>query len=159
MKPILILGSLLLLAACGGGGGGDGTDAAPSLGSMNGTMIVTTVEVLTQSPTSTTQLSFRVGATFTGTLSPERGSFTVPLLMQRVDATMFSTNASSQGDMTFALSAGTPASGVWAGSGTYTLPPQPTGDHVFSAIAVPKDAFEFTGSWGSAVTGTVSIAP
>ena len=159
MKSILILCSLLLLAACGGGGGGDETNAATSLGSMNGGMTVSAVEVLTQSPTSTTPLSFRVGATFTGTLSPERGSFTVPLVMQRVDASMFLTNARSQGDMTFALSAGTAASGVWTGSGTYTMPPQPTGDHVFSAIAVPIDVFEFTGSWGSAVTGIVSIAP
>jgi hypothetical protein len=159
MKQVLILSSLLLLAACGGGGGGDGANAATTLGAMHGNMSVTAVEVLTQNPTSTTPISFRVGATFTGTLSPERASFTVPVIVQRGDATMTSTNASTQGDMAFALSAGTAASGVWAGSGTYTMSPQPAGDHVFSATAVPINVFDFTGGWGSAVTGTVSIAP
>jgi len=158
MKQLLILSGLLLLAACGGGGG-DGASAATTLGAMHGNMSVTAVEVLTQNPTSTTPISFRVGATFAGTLSPERASFTVPVIVQRSDATTTSSNASTQGDMTFALNAGTAASGVWAASGTYTMPPQPAGDHVFSAIAVPINVFDFTGGWGSAVTGTVSIAP
>jgi hypothetical protein len=126
---------------------------------MNGEMKVTKVEVVTPNPNARSSISFNIEAIFTGTLNPARASFTVPVVMQRVDSTMSSTDATSQGDMTFALSAGTAASGVWTASATVAMPPQPTGDHVFSAIAVPDKLFDFSGSWSSAVTGTVHVAP
>ena len=160
MKPILILCSLLLLAGCGGGGGGgDESPSAPLLGAMNGNMNVTAVEVLTQNPTSTASISFRVGATFTGTVKPDAPSFDIPLVMWRVDDTSMSPDAATHGSLAFALSTGTAASGVWTGSGTVTMPRQPAGDHVFGAATMPDKVFDYVGSWTSGVTAIVSIAP
>jgi len=161
MNKILCLVALLVvLSACGGGGGREiGPPAAPALPtystSLSGTMNVLSVTVLTPSPNTLQSMDLQVDATFTGSVSPGAVSFDVPVSVLSVSRG----GAVMSGSVTFNLASGTAGAGSWVGRGVVTLPPQPVGDHVFSAALSPQSVFNFTGSSSSAVTGTVRVVP
>lgn len=126
---------------------------------MHGSMLVSSVQVVTVNPNSRAPITFRISANFTGQVSPGRTSFDVPATMQRSDALMGAANQTAQGTLTFALVSGTAPSGTWSGSGDITMGPQPAGDHPFAGGPNPEKVFDYTGMWDSGTAGTVTIAP
>jgi hypothetical protein len=168
MRHVVCLAGLLVVAACGGGSDITGSKVpsaaaasapAQQMPAMHATVSVESVELLTVAPTTATPLSFRVRATAVGSVPTNTIGFDLRVVVNRVDATTASTGWFAEGVMPFALTSGTPSSGTWKGTAVVTLPPQPAGSHSFAGIADPTATFDFSGSWSSAVTGAVDIAP
>lgn len=133
------------LAACGGGG--DSEDSG-----LNGVFSAPSGSILPDPATTLDPISVTINTSFTGQISPEVASFTIPAVIRQVG-----TSITHTATITCTLSTGSPGNGIHACTGATTLPTLAAGSYQFGIKLDPASKYKMNGTIPAEVFGTVTV--